>query len=83
MRSDLLGAAYPSGPGRHVTIWSNPGHVFVTIDGRDWGTGKLPLRSRAGLWRSVLGGLRRQPSTRALMPSASCRLLSRASVRAP
>lgn len=38
LRSDALGAAYPSGPGRRVTIWSNPGHVFVTIDGRDWGT---------------------------------------------
>lgn len=29
---------YPSGPGRHVTIWSNGGHVFITIDGRGWGT---------------------------------------------
>ena len=31
-------AAYPSGPGEHVTIWSNAAHVFVAIDGRDWGT---------------------------------------------
>jgi Transglycosylase SLT domain len=31
-------SAYPSGPGEHVTIWSNAAHVFVTIDGRDWGT---------------------------------------------
>jgi len=31
-------AAYPSGPGRQVTIWSNAAHVFVTIAGRDWGT---------------------------------------------
>jgi hypothetical protein len=38
LRSDALGAAYSSGPGRRVTIWSNPGHVFVTVDGRDWGT---------------------------------------------
>lgn len=30
--------AYPSGPGEHVTIWSNAVHVFITIDGRDWGT---------------------------------------------
>lgn len=29
---------YPRGPGRHVTIWSNGGHVFITIDGRGWGT---------------------------------------------
>ncbi|HET7054206.1 MAG TPA: lytic transglycosylase domain-containing protein [Solirubrobacterales bacterium] len=38
LRSDLLGAAYPSGPGQQVTIWANIDHVFVTIDGRDWGT---------------------------------------------
>jgi Transglycosylase SLT domain len=38
LRSDALGAAYPSGPGRHVTIFSNVDHVFVTINGRDWGT---------------------------------------------
>jgi Transglycosylase SLT domain len=31
-------SAYPSGPGRQVTIWSNAAHVFVTIAGRDWGT---------------------------------------------
>jgi hypothetical protein len=36
--SNELGAAYPSGPGEHVTIWANVDHVFVTIDGRDWGT---------------------------------------------
>ena len=27
-----------AGPGRQFTIWANPAHVFVTIDGRDWGT---------------------------------------------
>jgi Transglycosylase SLT domain len=31
-------SAYPSGPGKQVTIWSNAAHVFVTIAGRDWGT---------------------------------------------
>ncbi|MGD9737520.1 MAG: lytic transglycosylase domain-containing protein [Solirubrobacterales bacterium] len=30
--------AYPNGPGKHVTIWSNSVHVFITIAGRDWGT---------------------------------------------
>lgn len=29
---------YPGGRGRHVTIWSNVDHVFIEIDGRDWGT---------------------------------------------
>jgi hypothetical protein len=38
LRSDLLGAVFPSGPGSHVTIWSNVDHVFIEIDGRDWGT---------------------------------------------
>lgn len=27
-----------SGPGRWMTIWANPTHVFVTLDGEDWGT---------------------------------------------
>jgi hypothetical protein len=26
------------GPGRHLTIWANPDHVFLTLDGRAWGT---------------------------------------------
>lgn len=36
--SNELGAHYPSGPGRAVTIWSNVDHVFLEINGRDWGT---------------------------------------------
>jgi len=36
--SGEFAGAYPDGPGEHVTIWSNAAHVFVTIDGRDWGT---------------------------------------------
>jgi hypothetical protein len=36
--SNALGAHYPSGAGREVTIWSNIDHVWVEIDGRDWGT---------------------------------------------
>jgi hypothetical protein len=27
-----------AGPGVHSTIWANAAHVFVSIDGRDWGT---------------------------------------------
>jgi Transglycosylase SLT domain len=38
LRSDALGAHYPNGPGRWLTIWANVDHVFVTINGRDWGT---------------------------------------------
>jgi hypothetical protein len=38
LHSSEFATAYPSGPGSHVTIWSNDGHVYVTIDGRDWGT---------------------------------------------
>lgn len=34
------------GPGR-VTIWAYDGHVFLTIDGRGWGTGSPP-RGGAG-----------------------------------
>jgi hypothetical protein len=36
--SNELGANYPSGPGREVTIFSNVDHVWIEIDGRDWGT---------------------------------------------
>jgi hypothetical protein len=36
--SNDLGAHYPSGSGRQVTIWSNVDHVWIEIDGRDWGT---------------------------------------------
>ena len=36
--SDELGAHYPSGPGRQVTIWSNADHVWIEIGARDWGT---------------------------------------------
>ena len=36
--SNELGAHYPAGPGRVVTIWSNVGHVWIEINGRDWGT---------------------------------------------
>src|SRR5271167_951814 len=27
-----------AGPGQQFTIWANGAHVFVSIDGRDWGT---------------------------------------------
>jgi Transglycosylase SLT domain len=36
--SNELGAHYPAGRGAHVTIWSNVDHVFLEINGRDWGT---------------------------------------------
>jgi hypothetical protein len=36
--SNDLGAYYPSGPGRQVTIFSNVDHVWIEIEGRDWGT---------------------------------------------
>jgi Transglycosylase SLT domain len=36
--SNEFAAAYPGGPGREVTIFSNVDHVWIRIDGRDWGT---------------------------------------------
>ena len=38
LSSALLGAAFPSGPGQAVTIWSNIDHVWIEINGQDWGT---------------------------------------------
>jgi hypothetical protein len=36
--SDELGATFLPGPGTEVTVWSNPDHIWMEIDGRDWGT---------------------------------------------
>jgi hypothetical protein len=38
LTSGSFASAYKAGPGRHVTIWSNASHVFISIDGRAWGT---------------------------------------------
>jgi len=38
--SGLMSYGSP-GPGRHVTIYANSGHVFMTIDGRRFDTGAL------------------------------------------
>jgi hypothetical protein len=64
LRSDELGAAYPAGPGHQVTIWSSPAHIFLTIAGRDWGTGSSHFahgpafgpQSHAGFRASHLAG---------------------------
>jgi hypothetical protein len=36
--SNELGSRYPAGPGRAVTIYSNVDHIWIQINGRDWGT---------------------------------------------
>ncbi len=36
--SNELGASFPPGKGKFVTIWSNTSHIFIEINGRDWGT---------------------------------------------
>jgi hypothetical protein len=36
--SGELGAHYPPGRGRAVTIWANADHVWIEINGREWGT---------------------------------------------
>jgi hypothetical protein len=36
------------GPGRHVTIYATPAHVYGTIDGRAWGTGASNPRDPGG-----------------------------------
>jgi hypothetical protein len=64
-RSDQFGAAYPAGSGRRMTVWSNVDHVFVTINGRDWGTSSANFahgpafgpQSHAGFAASHLPGL--------------------------
>jgi Transglycosylase SLT domain len=46
--SNELGAHYPAGEGAEVTIWANVDHVFVTIEGRDWGTSGANFDSGPG-----------------------------------
>jgi hypothetical protein len=46
--SGQFAGAFPSGPGEHVTIWSNAEHVFVSIDGVDWGTASSHFRHGPG-----------------------------------
>jgi hypothetical protein len=38
--TEFMGFGEP-GPGHEFTIWANESHVFVTIDGKDWGTSDL------------------------------------------
>ena len=53
LRSDLLGAAFPSGPGQAVTIWSNVDHVFIDDRRPRLGHRHLQLRPRPGLRPAV------------------------------
>jgi hypothetical protein len=46
--SDSFASTYIPGPGQHVTIWSNSGHVFISIDGTDWGTSSSHYRHGPG-----------------------------------
>ncbi|MGN6274694.1 MAG: lytic transglycosylase domain-containing protein [Solirubrobacterales bacterium] len=46
--SGSFASAYLRGPGKHVTIWSNSDHVFVSIDGTDWGTSSSHFRHGPG-----------------------------------
>jgi hypothetical protein len=46
--SNELGAHYPSGPGTAATIWANVDHVWIEIDGRDWGTATSNLAHGPG-----------------------------------
>jgi cell wall-associated NlpC family hydrolase len=52
------------GPGRHITIYANPGHAFMVIDGRRYDTsGRASSGSRWGPgMRSTAGYVARHPS---------------------
>ena len=41
-------SAFERGPGQFVTIWSSSAHVFVTINGRDWGTSRSNFHNGPG-----------------------------------
>jgi hypothetical protein len=54
--SNQLGARYPSGPGREVTIYSNVDHVWIEIEGRDWGTASSNFAHGPGYGPQVTEG---------------------------
>src|SRR3954469_15624142 len=61
--SDLMHYGRP-GPGRHVTVYANPGHAFMVIDGRRYDTsGRSQTGSRwQSSTRSTAGYVARHPS---------------------
>ena len=48
--------AYEPGPGRYFTIWANAAHVFVTINGRGWGTSESNYAHGPGFAEHSTGG---------------------------
>ena len=64
--SNELGAAYPSGAGARFTIWANVDHVFVTIDGRDWGTSETNFAHGPGFADHSHAGFSAESSTGSL-----------------
>lgn len=51
------------GPGRHITIYANSGHVFMTVDGRSYDTAMAnPSRWHDGLVESTSGYVVRHPA---------------------
>jgi hypothetical protein len=54
--SNELGAHYPAGLGKAVTIWSNADHVWIEINGRDWGTTDSNFAHGPGFGRQTTEG---------------------------
>lgn len=55
MTSGQLATWGEPGPGRHVTIWANAGHVYLQIGERYWGTSAENARHGPG-WHSARSG---------------------------
>ena len=52
------------GRGRHITIYANPGHAYMVVDGRRFDTSAIS--ETGSRWTShapVVGGLRGAPSS--------------------
>ena len=61
-----------AGPGRWVTIYAYPGHVYMVVDGRRFDTtGRDESGSRWQSQLALVGGLRRPPPARPLAPPDS------------
>jgi hypothetical protein len=70
LTSGKFAAHYPSGHGRQVTIFWNADHVWIEIDGRDWGTATSNFAHGPGYAPPGPRRLPRKPPAGPLSPDA-------------
>ena len=69
------------GPGRYITIYANPGHVYMVVHGRRFDTTGAGGGVALAVGAALVVGLHRAASSRSLTSIADARALF--SLRAP